>query len=293
MKYYFIINPNSGKIDTKEFEQRILRECSKDKIKYKIFYTCNPGDAKKFAKDIPDEECVVFSVGGDGNLNEVLNGLQGSHNKILGNIPTGSGNDFQRTLSQYEDGIHDFDLGVINDRYFINVACVGLDADVANNISWIRKKKWIPVSQRYNASILYTFIKYKFKKVKVTIDDKESFENKSTILAICNGQYYGGGFRMAPHATLSDGLFDIYFVEEMPKIKIIPLFVRLLNAKHEKSSSIKRYQGKKVIIDSDVRYTFNVDGEMITDNHFEIEMKKNGIKVFCNRDFVERMMGKK
>ena len=110
MKYYFIINPNSGKIDTNKFEQRILKECSKEKIKYKIFYTHNAGDAQKFAKKIPDEECVVFSVGGDGNLNAVLNGLTGSKNKILGNIPTGSGNDFERTLSQYDDGIHDFDF---------------------------------------------------------------------------------------------------------------------------------------------------------------------------------------
>lgn len=253
MKYYFIINPNSGKIDTNQFEQRILKECSKEKIKYKIFYTHNAGDAKKFAKKIPDEECVVFSVGGDGNLNAVLNGLAGSKNKILGNIPTGSGNDFERTLNQYDDGIHDFDFGIINGRHFINVACVGLDADVANNISWIRKKKWIPVSQRYNASILYTFIKYEFKKVKVQIDDNQSFENQCTILAICNGQYYGGGFRMAPHATLDDGLFDVYFVEKMPKVKVLPLFVKLLSAKHEKSPKIKKYQGKKVVIDSDKR----------------------------------------
>lgn len=110
MKYYFIINPNSGKIDTNQFEQMILKECSKEKIKYKIFYTHNAGDAKKFAKKIPDEECVVFSVGGDGNLNAVLNGLAGSKNKILGNIPTGSGNDFDKTLKQYQNGILNIDL---------------------------------------------------------------------------------------------------------------------------------------------------------------------------------------
>lgn len=222
----------------------------------------------------------------------MLNGIAKSENKILGNIPTGSGNDFERTLNQYDDGIHDFDFGIINGRHFINVACVGLDADVANNISWIRKKKWIPVSQRYNASILYTFIKYKFKKVKVQIDDNQSFENQCTILAICNGQYYGGGFRMAPHATLDDGLFDVYFVEKMPKVKVLPLFVKLLSAKHEKSPKIKKYQGKKVVIDSDKRYTFNVDGEMVTDTHFEIEMRKNAVKVFCNKEFVERIIGK-
>ena len=97
---------------------------------------------------------------------------------------------------------------------------------------------------------------------------------------------------MAPHATLDDGLFDVYFVEKMPKIKILPLFVKLLSAKHEKSPQIKKYQGRKVIIDSNHRYTFNVDGEMVTDTHFEIEMRKNAVKVFCNKEFVERIIRK-
>ena len=230
MEYYFIINPISGKINKQLLEKNIREAC----LKRQVYVHKENRWCTVSGKKIPDEECVVFSVGGDGNLNEVLNGIAKSENKILGNIPTGSGNDFERTLNQYDDGIHDFDFGIINGRHFINVACVGLDADVANNISWIRKKKWIPVSQRYNASILYTFIKYKFKKVKVQIDDNQSFENQCTILAICNGQYYGGGFRMAPHATLDDGLFDVYFVEKMTKIKILPLFVKLLSAKHEK-----------------------------------------------------------
>ena len=97
---------------------------------------------------------------------------------------------------------------------------------------------------------------------------------------------------MAPHATLDDGLFDVYFVEKMPNVKILPLFVKLLSAKHEKSPKIKKYQGEKVVIDSDKRYTFNVDGEMVTDTHFEIEMRKNAVKVFCNKEFVERIIGK-
>ena len=71
MKYYFIINPNSGKIDTNQFEQRILKECSKEKIKYKIFYTHNAGDAKKFAKKIPDEECDLDIVPNKGRNVEV------------------------------------------------------------------------------------------------------------------------------------------------------------------------------------------------------------------------------
>ena len=97
---------------------------------------------------------------------------------------------------------------------------------------------------------------------------------------------------MAPHATLDDGLFDVYFVEEMPKIKILPLFVKLLSAKHEKSPKIKKYQGRKVIIDSDKRYTFNVDGEKMTSNHFEIINISGGIKVYNDRNFIDEILQK-
>ena len=70
------------------------------------------------------------------------------------------------------------------------MACLGLDADVANNISFIRKKKWIPVSQRYNASLVYSYFKYKFKDLKITMGETQ-VENSCTILAVGNGQYYG------------------------------------------------------------------------------------------------------
>ena len=98
----------------------------------------------------------MFSVGGDGNLNEIINGVVKKH-MTVGVIPAGSGNDFYRTLSALGKGEHRCDLGIINDKYFINIACIGLDADIANNISVIRQKKWIPVGQRYTCSIIYSY----------------------------------------------------------------------------------------------------------------------------------------
>ncbi|MFQ9515123.1 MAG: diacylglycerol/lipid kinase family protein [Eubacterium sp.] len=290
MKYYFIINPQSGKLNKKQIEDNIREVCLKREIPYRIMYTEYGGDAKRIAGKISDtEECVVFSVGGDGNLNEVLNGIVGSKNKILGNIPTGSGNDFDRTLKLQDTGIHSIDLGKINGRYFINVACVGLDADVANHVLELRNKKWIPVKQRYNASLIYTYFKYQFKNLKIRMG-KTTVENECTILAICNGQYYGGGYRIAPHALINDGMFDIYLVEKMSKPKILSVLVKLLRAKHENSPSVKRYEDSKVIIDSDEDYTFNVDGEMITSNHFELEIEKNALRVFNDRKFIEAIL---
>lgn len=289
MKYYFIVNPNSGKVNKNQLEDNIRNACIKREIPYKIMYTKKAGDAKGLAKKIPDEECVVFSVGGDGNLNEVLNGIVTSEHKILGNIPAGSGNDFDKTLKQQQSGIVNMDLGRINSRFFVNVACLGLDADVANNISLIRKKKWIPVSQRYNASLIYSYFKYKFKKLKITMGETQ-VENECTILAIGNGQYYGGGFRIAPHALLDDGMFDIYLVEKMPKPKMIPVLVKLLKGKHEESIYVKRYTEKKIIVDSEELCTFNVDGETMRSNHFEIEILTNALKVFNDRNFIEEIV---
>lgn len=76
-----------------------------------------------------------------------------------------------------------------------------------------------------------------------------------------NGQYYGGGFRIAPHALLEDGMFDIYFVEKLPKPKIIPILIKLLRGKHENSEYVTRFSENKIIIDTDELCTFNVDGE--------------------------------
>ena len=170
MKYYFIINPNSGKRQLGDLESKIHQACIKRDIPYEVLYTKMPGDGRRLAKKISDsEECTVFSVGGDGNLNDVLNGVIGSENKILGNIPYGSGNDYDRALRNYEEQYVLSDVGVINGRHFINVACLGLDADVANNLDKTKNRKWIPVKQRYNASLVYTFSKYKSKKVKIQI----------------------------------------------------------------------------------------------------------------------------
>lgn len=289
MKYFFIVNPKSGKVNKNELENNIREACIKREIPYEIMYTKKAGDAKGLASKIKDEECVIFSVGGDGNLNEVLNGIVSSERKILGNIPAGSGNDFDKTLKQQQSGMINIDLGRINNRYFVNVACLGLDADVANNLVRVRNKKWIPVGQRYNASLVYTYFKYKFKKLKITMGQTQ-VENECTILAIGNGQYYGGGFRIAPHALLDDGMFDIYFVEKMSKSQIIPLFLRLLREKHESAPKVKRYTEKKIVVDAEELCTFNVDGETMCSNHFEIEIFPNKLKVFNDRNFIEEII---
>lgn len=289
MKYHFIINGKSGKDNKSLVEAKIREACFKRKINYDITYTERASDAKRIAAEFPDEECVIFSVGGDGNLNDTLNGIVGSENKILGVVPSGTGNDFYRTLKELDDGIHTIDIGSINHRYFINVACVGLDADVADNVSITRQKKWIPRSQRFNASFAYTYFGYKPKKVRVQIGETV-LDSEITIFAICNAKFYGSGYKIAPHAILDDGYFEIYLAEKMLKAKMLPLLVSLSRGKHEKSSSIKRFQETKVRVESDEKLSFNVDGELMRGTEFDIEMHKGAIKVFNDKELINEII---
>lgn len=99
MKHVFIINPISGKGKTLKVAENIEKVCQREKLDYEINYTNYPGEATKIAKKYRFSQNIIYSVGGDGTLNEVLNGIVGTKN-ILAIIPSGSGNDFYKTLSK-------------------------------------------------------------------------------------------------------------------------------------------------------------------------------------------------
>lgn len=289
MKYYFIINPVSGRVSQDKLQKNIEKACSVRGIEYDIRYTETQGHAKLISEDIQcGENDVIFSVGGDGNLNDVVNGIAGT-NKILGVIPAGSGNDFYRTLKELPYGVINSDLGIINGKYFINIACMGLDAEIANNLEIMKQKRWIPVSQRYTCSIIYTFFKYKFKKLKIRFGE-ESKEDHFTIMTICNAKYYGGGYKIAPHALLDDGFFDMYLVSKMPKILVLGLLIKLKLSKHESSDRVTRFSDNAIQISSEVPIACNVDGEVLIDNNFKFEIKKNAIRIFNDTKFVKEIM---
>ena len=215
-------------------------------------------------------------------------GVVGTKNK-LGVIPSGSGNDTYRTIKMLPKGENKIDLAKINETYFINVACTGVDAEVANNIDKLRKTK-IPTSQLYNASIIYTFVKFKHKRMKLHTSIKD-IDAKYTILSICNGEYYGGGFNIAPKAELTDGLLDIYYAEKMSKIKMIPLLLKLKKGKHEGKRKIHKFRTNHIEIDFEEEITFNVDGEKITNNHFTIDILPKVLNVYNDDEFVQRTIG--
>ena len=287
MKYIFIINAIAGRGRYKKILPNIEKICKERNIEYEIRYISEEKDGSQIASEYKDEENIIYVVGGDGTITRTLAGIVGTKNK-LGIIPTGSGNDTYRTIKMLPKGETKIDLAKINDTYFINVACTGVDAEVANNIDKLRKTK-IPTSQLYNASIIYTFVKFKHKRMKLHTSIKD-IDSKYTILSICNGAYYGGGFNIAPKAELTDGLLDIYYGEKMSKIKMIPLLLKMKKGKHEGKRKIHKFRTNHVEIKFEEEITFNVDGEKVTNNHFTIDILPKIIAVYNDDEFVEEVI---
>ncbi len=287
MKYIFIVNPSAGKGKCQLILPKIEEECKKRNRDFLIRQISDEKNGYEIAMEYKDEENVIYVVGGDGTLSVTLPALIGTKNK-LGIIPAGSGNDTYRTIKTMEDGEALIDIGKVNDRYFINVACTGIDAEVGNNIEKFRGTI-IPSSQFYNASIFYTFATFKCKKIKIKTNVK-NIEDKYTILSICNGSYYGGGFKIAPKSRLTDGLLDIYYAEEMSKIKMIPLILKLKKGKHEGRRRIHKFRTNHVELELEEEIAFNVDGEKMIDKKFIIDVLPKAITLYNDKEFVDAIM---
>ena len=285
MKYVFIINPASGKTDYDKIKQNIMKTLENEN--YEIYETKAPKEATEIASRFKNEEnTIVYSVGGDGTLNEVVNGIAEGKCK-LGIIPTGSGNDFYRTLKEAQTENVRLDLGKVNGRYFINIASVGMDAETCNNANKIKSE--IKLHSSYYLALIHTFLTFKSKSLKLKID-KNVYAGDYIIAAICNGKYYGGGFKIAPVASFDDNQFDIYLVSKASKFKLIKILLALLKSEHEKYNEVRKYTGKNITITSENNLIINIDGEITISKNIEIEMIEDSLIIYNNNELVQKIM---
>lgn len=288
-KHLFIINPAAGKGKTLEYIPKIQKAFLDTNEEYFIEITEKPGHATEIVKKyVKEANYRVYSIGGDGTLNEVLNGIVGTDSS-LGIIPSGTGNDFirsmkktnnksdilERTIKGSEELI---DIAKANGRYFINISSVGIDAEIAHNASKIKKIPILPGKLAYFISIFITLFKYKSKSLYIDIDGKVN--NVDTLLlAVANGKYYGGGMLVAPKANYTDGFFDVCMVKNLSKLKILFLFPRLIKGTHENIKEVTFFNSKQVKISSLKELSLNIDGEILRCSEVIYEIVHKGLKV--------------
>lgn len=278
MEKIFIVNPTSGQGKSLEIIKNIEKECKENKEDYRIIYTTRAKEAQEIAEYYKNKNVIIYSIGGDGTLNEVINGLAHG-NSFLNVIPAGSGNDFYRTLELQKEGLFGIDLGKVNDKYFINVASVGFDAEVLANVDKF-KKIHIPSSQVYNASLLYTY--FKLHNNKLLVNEKEK---NTTLLAVANAKYYGGGFPIAPNAKINDGMLNYVLAKDLNHLTLLPVLIKLIKAEHYKDKTVEHGKIKNLNIKSSVELLCNVDGELIKGHEFDFAICKDAIRYYNYDDY--------
>lgn len=291
MKHLFIINPVAGKGHAVKYTEQIQGLFKDTKEEYEIIVTKGPGDATKVVQAKTEKEpFIVYSIGGDGTLNEVLNGIANTKS-VLAVIPSGSGNDFARTiydnkefnLKTFESIIKgkdiDIDLGLINDRYFLNISSIGVDAAIAEGAIVFKKNKFISGSLSYLLSLIKTVSTFKALNVTYIIDEKE-FNEDLYLVAAANGSFYGGGIKIAPFADIGDGLLDIYVIRKPKFFKLFSYVIKVLKGEDISTLEEVRYlKGKNIKLESKKEIAVNIDGEIIISKEIDFKILPKSIKL--------------
>jgi len=282
----FIVNPFSGTTNKENFEEIVGKNIDIDRFDYKIHFTESAGHATTLAKEaVAAHKDIVVAVGGDGTINEVAAGLVHSET-ALAIIPAGSGNGFALHLGMSKDfktaviqlnsaEKAKVDTCLLNGQFFINVAGLGFDAQVAYHTKTDTKRGF----WNYLKRTLQLSTKYKPEELSLEIDGQK-IEGKYAAAVVANASKYGYIFTVAPFAKLNDGLLDIILFKDTFVPRYFMEAYRFVNNTVHKSSITETYTGKNIKIKSVNKSYYHLDGEgfdQTTD--FEIEVVPNSIWV--------------
>ncbi len=227
---------------------------------------------------------TIVAVGGDGTLNEVVNGLVSAgpvgSTVNLGIIPSGTGSDSVRTLGIPHDyraacrrllrgKPHCVDLGLITcvsqgretQRYFLNVAGLGFDGEVAERVN--RNSKALGGTIPFLSSLCVKLLTYQNKPVEVILDGQQRLQQRVNSVIVCNGRYFAGGMHIGPHAALDDGLFNVVIIGDTGKLEFIANVPRVYRGTHLSHPKIAEYRARKVWVKAQERMFLQADGELI------------------------------
>ena len=293
MKHIFIINPHAGEHNSYEPTVNALKPFM-ESYDIEIHKTGHQKDATEFIKEYlqshSTEEVRFYSAGGDGTLNEVVNGVMGFKNASISVYPSGSGNDFVKSLPT-PLGYLDFEkllnaenkkidvLSINDELYCVNVCNFGFDAIVAQTANELKLKG---KKNAYTKGIIKALFNGMKNNITVEVDGKVLNPQGKMLLAnAANGAYYGGKYKCAPNYVLDDGLIEVCLVNPVS----VPTFLKLVKqyelGKHLTDERFKKYvvytRGKTVKMHSNKPFVVSIDGEIITGTDFTVKILEKSL----------------
>mgnify|MGYP006283932381 CR=1 FL=1 len=295
-KIFTVINPVSANGRTAKIWPEYREVLQKKGYQIDSVMTNYPGHATQIVREaIREGYEFIMSVGGDGTVNEVVNGFfcgqrlinpeaklivfsQGTGSDFIKSLGLSNGlNPLLRVLERGEVNL--IDLGLItyvtnqgskNTRYFINLTDAGIGGATVDRVN--KSSKFYGGFLTYLIGALKTLIKYDNKRFRLYIDGKKKKEEIINSIMIANGNYFAGGMKIAPGADLVDGLFNIIVLGDLSKLEIVTNLYRAYKGTHLSHPKISVFQGKKIRIESDQEVLLNVDGESLGRLPAEFEM---------------------
>ncbi len=291
--YYFIVNPHSRSGKGYQIWLRLKDELDKTAIEYQVFMTEHPGHARELAASLSqgpaaeDRDAVIVAVGGDGTLNETIDGLHVASHITLGYIPMGSGNDFARSMKIPDDPVRALervlhphyyrflDYGVvscdtcdINHRRFVVSSGIGFDANVCYLINTSPIKKFL--CKIHLTKICYVILgiqalcQMHTTSGSLVLDDTKKVSLKNVAFISTHIQKFeGGGFRFAPKADPGDGYFDVCVVSHATRLRCVPALLLALPGLHPICKIVRIYRCRELSIHLDAPCTVHADGEIL------------------------------
>ena len=287
MKTIVIVNPQAGNGRTEKIWPNIESALEKSIGSFEVLQTTCRGDATDLSRRILEEDAArIVAVGGDGHLNEVLNGfiendLPVNAESRLSFVMTGTGCDFQRSLgisgkwqnaaAKLKDAkVRKIDVGKVTYtaadktqkiRYFDNIASFGLSGAVDHCLEHSRLRDYLGGSPLFLWATIKTVFTHPNQSIRFRIDDGPEEEICSRLGLLANGRYFGGAMHAAPEAELDDGLLDLLMLKEISVAKFLWHLPKIYKGTHLKIPEIFFQKVRKFTAESSEQVILDIDGE--------------------------------
>jgi len=297
MTHLFIINPAAGsRNQTNKFKEKIEAAFAGTDLSYQIEVSSAPGECARIARQAAQsgEEYRIYSCGGDGTMNEIINGIVGYPNVAVTMYAGGSGNDFTKLFSDpsafrelprlLDCKEAEFNLIKCNDKYSLNICSAGLDARIGIDVANYKRLPLLSGFRAYVVSAIVNVIRGIAQHFVVEIEG-ERIDEDLTMICICNGRFYGGGFNPVPEADPSDGLLDVLLVKKVSRLQVPGVVGKYKNGRYKELPHLVRHirtTDLKIICDEPTG--IQLDGEVLEAKEIEFSVSPHKIRFFYPKE---------
>ncbi len=271
MRLRLLVNPAAGKGKARRRLTKLLRYLEARRLDFDCRLSEGPGHLTDLARELSlrrGGQDIPVVCGGDGSVNEVINGLDAS-SPPLGILPCGSGDDIARNLGIprgipeacdviLNGRVRTLDLVRAGNRRFLSIGGAGIDSEVTRRANSSRLA--LPGPALYSWAVILALLSFRPRHFTITADDWK-YEGRLMFAAVANAPVYGGGMRLSPESVMDDGRMEICIVEAMGKLELLGNFPKIFRGTHLAHPKFRVLQARRALIESSEAADFYADGE--------------------------------